>query len=182
MYSTPTVREYASRSTPRMSREGHHGREAPGAEVADGELAVEVPDRQVVVRDVELGVRVRLAPAERIEVRDEVPAHAVHVDQRVDLHDLLDWRRGIGERAAVGVPAGGLVRHREAGEHVVVEAVVAEQQVVDPAEELAALRAGDDAVVVGVGERGDLAHAELRERVRDRRPRTRPDSRWRRRR
>ena len=31
--------------------------EAPGAEAADRELAVEVPDREVVVRDVELGVR-----------------------------------------------------------------------------------------------------------------------------
>ena len=52
----------------------------------------------------------------------------------------------------------------EAREHVVVEAVVAEQQLVDPPQELAALGAGDDAVVVGVGERGDLAHAELGER------------------
>ena len=74
--------------------------------------------------------------------------------------------RRVGERAAVGVPARRLVRHREAREDVVVEAVVAEQQVVDAAQELAALGAGDDAVVVGVGERGDLAHAELRERVR----------------
>ena len=112
------------------------------------------------------GCVVRLAPAERVEVGDEVTAHAVHVDQRVDLHDLLAQRRRIGERAAVGDPARRFVRHREAREHVVVEAVVAEEQVVDPAQELAALRAGDDAVVVGVGERGDLAHAELGERVR----------------
>ena len=63
-------------------------------------------------------------------------------------------------------PPRGLVRHREAREHVVVEAVVAEQQAVDAAEELAALRAGDDPVVVGVGERGDLAHPDFGERVR----------------
>ena len=59
MYSTPTVRAYASRSTPRMSRSGMHlARQASGAEVADRELAVEVPDREVVVGDVELGVGV----------------------------------------------------------------------------------------------------------------------------
>ena len=141
----------------------HDRREPSGTEVAHRELAVEVPDGEVVLRDVELGVGVRLTPAERVEVRDEVAADAVHVDQRVDLHHLLVLRRGIGEGAAVGVPARRFVRHREAGEHVVVEAVVAEQQVVDPPQELAALGAGDDAVVVGVRERGDLAHAELGE-------------------
>ena len=114
--------------------------------------------------DVELGVRAWLTPAERVEVRDEMAAHPVHVDQRVDLHDLLELRRRIGERAAVGVPARRFVRHRQAREHVVVEPVVPEEQIVDPAEELAALRAGDDAVVVGVGEGGDLADTDLRQR------------------
>ena len=143
--------------------ERHQRREASGTQVPDRELAVEVPDGEVVVRDVELGVRVRLTPAERVEVRDEVTADAVHVDQSVDLHDLLELRRGIGKGAAVRVPARRLVRHREAREHVVVEPVVPEQQVVDPPQELTALRTGDDAVVVRVGERGDLAHAELGE-------------------
>ena len=178
MYSTPTVRAYASRSTPRMSRSGITLRgEAAGAEVADRELAVEVPDREVVVRDVELGVGVGRAPAERIEVGDEVPAHAVHVDEGVDLHDLLVLGGGVGEAAAVRVPAGGLVGHRQAREHVVVELVLAEQQLVDAPEELAALGAGDDAVVVGVGERGDLAHRRAARARRGRRPRTRPGSR-----
>ena len=70
------------------------------------------------------------------------------------------------ERAAVGRPAGGLVRHAEAREEVVVEAVAAEQQVVHRGEELAALGALDDAVVVGARERDDLAHADLGERLR----------------
>ena len=83
MYSTPTVRAYASRSTPRMSRSGmRRALEAARAEAADRELAVEVPDREAVVRDVELGMRGRLAPAERVEVGDEVAAHPVHVDER----------------------------------------------------------------------------------------------------
>ena len=162
-------------------RQARTGRE-PRPERAHRELAVEVPDREVVVRDVELGVGVRFAPAERIEVRDEVAAHAVHVHEGVHLHDLLELRRRVGERAAVGVPPGGLVRHRQAREQVVEEPVGAEQEVVDAAEELAALRAGDDAVVVGVGERRDLAHARAARAWRDRRPRTRPGSRSRRRR
>ena len=113
--------------------------------------------------DVELGMGARLAAAQRVEVGDEVAAHPVHVDERVHLHDLLELRGRVGEGAAVGVPAGGLVGHGQAGEHVVEEVVAAEEELVDPAQELAALRAGDDAVVVGVGERGDLADAELRQ-------------------
>ncbi len=116
--------------------------------------------------DVELGVGVGCAAAERVEVGDQVAAHAVHVDEGVHLHDLLVLRRGIGEPAAVGEPARRLVGHAEAREHVVVEAVLAEQELVDAPEELAALGAADDAVVVGVGERGDLAHCEPGDRVR----------------
>ena len=93
------------------------------------------------MRDVELGVRVRLAAPERIEVGDEVTAHAVHVDEGVHLHDLLVLRGRVGEAAAVVVPARRLVRHGEAREHVVVELVLPEQQVVDAPQELTALGA-----------------------------------------
>jgi hypothetical protein len=91
---------------------------------------------------------------------------SVHVDQRVHLHDLLVLRDRIGEAAPVRVPARRFVGHPEAGEHRVVEVVAAEQQFVDAAQELAALRAGDDPVVVGVGERDHLADGHLRERRR----------------
>jgi len=137
-----------------------------GTEVADGKFAGRDPDREVVVGDVELGMRTWLAPAERVEIGDEMPAHPVHVDEGVDLHDLLELRRGVGERAVVGNPARRLVRHCEARDTSSVEVVVPEEQVVDPPQELATLGAGDDAMVVGVRERGDLADAELRERRR----------------
>ena len=146
-----------------VAQRQHLARQAADTEVADRELAVEVPDGEVVVRDVELGVRLGRATPERVEVGDEVPADAVHVDERVDLHDLLVLGGRVGEPAAVLVPAGGLVRHRQAGEHVVVELVLPEQQLVDAPQELPALGAGDDPVVVGVGERGHLAHRELRQ-------------------
>ena len=46
-----------------------------GAEAARGELTVQVPDREPVLLDVELGMGVRRAAAEWIEVRDQVTAH-----------------------------------------------------------------------------------------------------------
>ena len=140
--------------------------EAARAEIADRELAVEVPDAQPVVRDVELGMRVRLATAERVEVRDEVAADAVHVDDLVDVHDLVVQHLRVGDRGVVGLPARRLVRHREALEHRVVEVVAAEQEIVDQAEELAALGAADDPVVVRVRERRGRPDPELRERLR----------------
>ena len=53
MYSMPMVRQYESRRTPRTSRSFMQS--APG-EAVDGELAVEVPQREPVRRDVEVGV------------------------------------------------------------------------------------------------------------------------------
>ncbi len=87
---------------------------------------------------------------------------------------ILSWAStdpSIGLRS--GDQRGGLVGDGEAGEDVVVEVVAAEQQVVDRGEELAALGALDDAVVVGARERDGLADADLGERLRDRRLRTR---------
>jgi len=130
------------------------------------------------VRDVELGVGVRLGAAERVEVRDQVPADPVHVDQLVDRRHLLVGRGGVTQRALVGVPSGWLVGDLEAAEDLVVEAVLAEEELVDPAEELAALRAADDAVVVGVGQRRDRAHAELGDQLRIGALVLGPGSRW----
>jgi hypothetical protein len=50
-------------------------------------------------------------------------------------------------------------------EDLAVEVVPAEQQLVDAAQELAALRSLDHAMVVGARERDDLRDAELRERL-----------------
>ena len=91
------------------------------------------------------------------------PRHAVDADQRGDLHLLLQHRLFAVDRVDVGAPAHRLVRHVERGEHVVVEAVLAEQQLVDPLQEQAALGALDDAVVVGARDRDDLADAERAE-------------------
>ena len=117
-------------------------------DAAGEELPLEVPDRQPVRQRVELLGHDRLLPAERVEVGDEVAADAVDADQRGDLHLLLQHRLFAVDRVDVGAPAHRLVRHVEGGEHVVVEAVLAEQQLVHPLQEQAALGALDDAVVV----------------------------------
>ena len=111
-------------------------------------------------------MRARLLQPERVEVRDEVTADAVHVDEALDRERLLHCLDRTFERLVVATPAGRLVRNAEAGEDVVVEVVLAEQQLVHAAEELAALGALDDAVVVGARERDDLADADLGERLR----------------
>ena len=133
------------------------------ADAAGEELAVEVPDRQPVRRRVELLGHHRLLPAQRVEVGDEVAADAVDADQRGDLHLLVQHRLFAVDRVDVGPPLDRLVRHAERVEDVVVEAVLAEQQLVDALEEHPALGALDDAVVVGAGDRDDLADAERAE-------------------
>ena len=163
MYSTPMVRQYASRSTSQQVAERHL---LDAADATGEELAVEVPDRQAVGGRVELGRHVRLLPAQRIEVGDEVAAHAVHADERGHLH-LLVQHRLFAVRSGCWSTRHlhRLVRHAEAAEHVVVEAVLAQQQLVHPLQEHAALGALDDAVVVGAGDRDDLADAERAERA-----------------
>ena len=133
------------------------------ADAVGEELAVEVPDRQPVGRGVEFAWRVRLLPSQRIEVGDEVAAHAVDADQLGDRHLLGEHRLFAVDRVRVGPPLDRLVRHAERVEDVVVEAVLAEQQFVDALQERARLGALDDAVVVGARDRDDLAHAERAE-------------------
>ena len=127
------------------------------------ELAVEIPDREAVRRRVELDGCVRLLPAQRVEVGDQVAAHAVDADQLGDLHLLVQHRLLAVDRVDVGTPLDGLVRHPEGVEDVVVEAVLAEQQLVDPLQEQPRLGALDDAVVVGARDRDDLGDAERRQ-------------------
>ena len=130
------------------------------------ELAVVVPQRQAVVGGVELRVHLRLLLPQRVEVGDQVTSDAVHVGQLTDLH-LLGEQVGLGvERGGVGPPAGRLVGQPQRGEHRVEEALLAEQELVDAVEEHPRLRTLDDAVVVGRGQRDDLADAQLGQRAR----------------
>ena len=123
-------------------------------EAAGGELAVEVPQRQPVGLDVEVVVAA-LAVLQRVGVGHQVAADPIGVDHLHDPGLLGDLVLVVG--ADVLGPADRLVRDPQRAEDVVVEAVLAEQQGVQPGEVLTRLRALDDAVVVRRRQRHDLA-------------------------
>ena len=99
--------------------------EALGPEAAGGELAVEIPQRQRVGADLEVGVAA-LAVLERVGVGHHVAAHPVGVDHLEDPRLLADLVLVAGRD--VGGPADRLVRDAQRAEDLVVEAVLAEQQ------------------------------------------------------
>ena len=118
------VRQYESRSTPRMSRSFIIGL-PPKPPV--GELAVEVPQGQAVLDDVEVGVAA-LAVLQRVGVGHQVAAHPVGVDQLLHPGGLVDVV--VVRGGDVPDPADRLVRDAQRAEDLVVEAVLAEQQLV----------------------------------------------------
>ena len=126
-------------------------------EAVDLELAVEVPQRQAVRVHIEVGVAAEagLVQPQRVDVGHQVAAVAVGRDQLEDATVLVLDRVGV-----VGAPAHRLVRDAQLAEDL-VEEVVGQQQFVDRAQEVAGLRALDDAVVVGGRERDQLADAQL---------------------
>ncbi len=154
VYSTPMCRQYASRSRPQ-----HVAQLLVllAGEPVDLEHPVEVPQRQAVGVDVEVGVAAEagLVQPQRVDVGHQVAAVAVGRDQLDDAGVLVDDRVRV-----VGAPAHRLVGDAELEEDLVVE-VVGEQQLVDGAQEVAGLRALDDAVVVGRRQRDQLADAQL---------------------
>ena len=91
-------------------------------------MAVEVPQGQAVAGDVEVGVA-PLAVLQRVGVGHEVAAHPVGVDELLDAGDLVDVVV-VGRRDVLD-PADRLVRDAQALEDLVVEAVLAEEQLVD---------------------------------------------------
>ena len=127
---------------------------------------------------IEVGVAAEpgLVQPQRVDVGHQVAAVAVGRDQLEDAAVLVLDRVGI-----VGAPAHRLVRDAQLAEDL-VEEVVGQQQLVDGAQEVAGLRALDDAVVVGRGERDQLADAQLGDALLRSRPGTRPGTPSRRRR
>ena len=117
---------------------------------------------------------------QRVGVGHQVAADPVGVDQLDDPGRLVDLPLG-GVRDVAG-PAHRLVRDPQRGEDLVVEAVLAEQQLVHDLEELAGLRALDDPVVVGAVSVMILLMAEVGELARRSCRRTAPGTPSRRRR
>ncbi len=132
------------------------------AELAGDELAVEVPERQTVARDVEVGVRT-LDILERVDVRHQVATHTERVDQLLHTRGLVDCACQVD--ADVRSPVDRVVRDAQRREDVLVEGALADQHLVHDLEELARTRTLDDPVVVGARQRDRLADRELGERV-----------------
>ena len=138
--------EYLPQLHPRLAAE------APG-----GELALQVPQGEPVLVNVQVGV-LALAVLQRVGVGHQVAADPVGVDQLVHAGGLADVVLVPGRD--VLHPADRLVRDPQRLEDVVVEALATEQQVGDDAQEIARLRALDDPVVVGRRERDRLADGQ----------------------
>jgi hypothetical protein len=126
-------------------------------EAVDLELAVQIPQRQAVGEDVEVGVAAEpvVVQPQWIDVGHQVAAVAVRRDQLDDTGVLVLDRIGV-----VDAPAHRLVRDAEFAEDL-VEELVGQQQLVHGPQEVAGFRALDDAVVVGGGQRDELADAQV---------------------
>ncbi len=126
-------------------------------EAVDLELAVQVPQRQAMRVHIEVGVAAEagLVQPQRVDVGHQMAAVAVGRDQLEDAAVLVLDRVGV-----VGAPAHRLVRDAQLAEDL-VEEVVAQQEFVHRAQEVAGLRTLDDAVVVGRREGDQLADAQL---------------------
>ena len=146
MYSMPIVRQYESRSTPRMSRSFMTGT-PPNPPVANSRSRSH--NVSAVIDDVEVGMLAHLE-LERVGVGHQVAAHAVGVDQLDDPSRLADLV--VVRRDDVLHPAHRLVRDAQGAEQVVVEPVFAEQQPMNLPQELTRLRALNHPVVVGRGD------------------------------
>src|ERR1035437_3673659 len=140
-------------------------RKAPRFGEAAGEkFAVQIPDGEAVGFGVEFGVVAGFG-AQRVEIGDQVAAHAVGVDHLHDPGFLGDLGVARGVHAgqggfAVGLPAHRLVRHAKVGEYLFVEPVLAIEQGLHAAQEHAGFGALYDAVIVGAGERHHFADAQ----------------------
>lgn len=103
-------------------------------EAADGELALQVPQGEAVLDDVQVGV-LALHVLQRVGVGHDVAAHPVGVDQVEDPGRLGDVV--VVRDVDVAEPADRLVGDAQRLEDLVVEVVLAEQQLVHDPQELA---------------------------------------------
>ena len=131
-------------------------------ESADGELAIEIPQRQAVRLDLEIRV-CALAVFERIDIGHEVSARAERADEFVHSCCFVDV--AVVQCRDVIRPLDRGVGDTQRCEDVGVEVIAANEVLVDPAEEFTRLRALDDAMVVGRCECDDLADCAFDEGV-----------------
>src|SRR5262249_33011660 len=122
------------------------------AEAVREEPAVQIPDREAVGLGFGVRMVVNWNHVGRINVGDQMAAHAIGVDEFEDARlffDLLAFAvNARQERVHVNRPAQRLIGDADVGEDFVVIIVFAEQQLVNVGEEQSRFRALNDAVIV----------------------------------
>ena len=127
--------------------------------------------------ELELRVGGDPARAQWVDVREQVAADPVAVDELEDarlFRDLVGLSVG---GAPVDLPAERLETNGEVREDVLVEAMAAQEELLDARQERSGLGPLDDAMVVGRRERHHLGDREARECGRRHGARTAPDTR-----
>lgn len=99
-----------------------------------------------MIFDVQIRVGAHLV-LQRIHAGHQVPAHPVGVDQLLDAGDLVDLLLRVDLN--VGGPVDRFVGDPQGLEDLLIEALLAQQQLVDGLEELSRHRTLDDPVIVG---------------------------------
>ena len=129
------------------------------AETTDVEGAVQIPQGQTVLLDIEVSVvwsgSIRLVRTQRVDVRQQVTAGAVGLNQTHNAGVLVDTRV-----RQVLCPTDWGVRDTHGLEDVVPELVV-DEQIAHRTQELAGLCTLDNAVIVSRGDGHQLADAHL---------------------
>src|SRR5712692_2518997 len=136
------------------------------AQPAGDEQSIEIPNRQVVSFDVQLGMIQKRHRVQGIDVGDQVATdsigiyqfHHARLSRRLLVH-LIGARK---EGRAIDVPAQGRMRNTQIGEDVVVKTFLPDQQLVHARQKRSRLRALNDAMIVSVADRNGLTDAELR--------------------
>ena len=127
------------------------------------ERAIVIPQGQTVGFDVEVGVRRHgqtwLGPVQWVDIRDEVTAGAVGLDELHHAGGLV--HADVGEILA---PAHWCIRHAHGLEDVIPESVI-DEQTAHGAQELTGLCTLDDAVVIGGRDGDQLAHAHFAQAI-----------------
>ena len=118
---------------------------------AGEEFALKVPNGEAVVVGVQFARKTRCLPTQWIKVGNEVTTYAVRTHEHADLHLLVHHCFFAIQRSNVGRPLHCVIRNSETAEHVFVEVVFAEQQLVHSLQEHATLCTLNDAVVICAG-------------------------------
>ena len=135
------VAQHTKQRTKRQARHTTH--------TAGGELAVKIPNGEAIREWVEFTRHPWRFPPQRVKIRDEMAAHAMHANESGHLHLFVGLQVNTVELIGVLTPLDGFIRHTETAENRFVKPVFTEQQLVHVFQKQAALGTLNNAMVVG---------------------------------